>query len=135
MHSALGRSPFEVLYNREPRQLGLTADSACAVPDVQVWLDERKLMQDLLRQHLERVRLRMKHQADKNRTERSFEVGDFVYLNFNHMFNHRLHLDHITSYCSSTMAHMKYWSVWEWLLTALLYLKLARFIPLYMSHS
>jgi hypothetical protein len=37
-------------------------------------------MQDLLRQHLERVRLRMKHQADKNRTERTFVVGDSVFL-------------------------------------------------------
>jgi hypothetical protein len=37
-------------------------------------------MQDLLRQHLERVRLRMKHQADKKRTERMFVVGDFVFL-------------------------------------------------------
>lgn len=80
-HSALlGKSPFEVLYNRTPRQLGLTADSTCSVPDVQAWLDERQLMQDLLRHHLERVRQRMKHQADKNRSERSFNVGDFVYL-------------------------------------------------------
>lgn len=37
-------------------------------------------MQELLRQHLERIRLRMKHQADKNRSERTFAVGDSVYL-------------------------------------------------------
>lgn len=37
-------------------------------------------MQDLLKQHLERVRLRMKHQTYKNRTERTFEVGDLVFL-------------------------------------------------------
>lgn len=37
-------------------------------------------MQDLLKQHLERVRLQMKHQAGKNRTERTFEVYDMVYL-------------------------------------------------------
>jgi ribosomal protein L21E len=37
-------------------------------------------MRDNLHQHLVRVQLRMKHQADKNRTERQFAVGDFVYL-------------------------------------------------------
>lgn len=79
-HSALGRSPFEVLYNRSPCQLGLTPADSSPVTDVQVWLEERTVMQELLRQHLERVRLRMKHQADKKRTERTFAVGEFVYL-------------------------------------------------------
>lgn len=76
----MGKSPFEVLYNRSPRQLGLTPSDATPITDVQIWLEERSVMQELLRQHLERVRLRMKHQADKKRTERSFEVGEFVYL-------------------------------------------------------
>jgi transposase InsO family protein len=80
LHSALGKSPFEVLYGRSPRQLGITDVSTCTVPDLQAWLNERQLMQDLLRQHLERVRLRMKHFADKNRTERVFATGDAVYL-------------------------------------------------------
>jgi hypothetical protein len=79
-HSALGTSPFEVLYGRPPRQFGITIGSTCSVPDLQSWLQERQLMQDLLRQHLERVRLRMKHQADKGRTERTFAVGDLVFL-------------------------------------------------------
>lgn len=37
-------------------------------------------MTKLLQHHLERVQQRMKTQADKGRTERSFEVGDWVYL-------------------------------------------------------
>jgi hypothetical protein len=37
-------------------------------------------MTKLLHQHLERQQLRMKHQADKHRTERHFEEGDWVYL-------------------------------------------------------
>jgi hypothetical protein len=80
LHSALGKSPFEVLYGRLPRQLGLSDVNICPVPDLQVWLEERKLMQSLLKQHLERVRLRMKHFADKHRSECMFEVGDVVYL-------------------------------------------------------
>lgn len=80
MHSSLGKSPFEVLYGRSPRQLGISVDSTCSVTNLQEWLTERKLMQDLLKQHLERIRLRMKHQADKKRSERSFAVGDMVFL-------------------------------------------------------
>jgi hypothetical protein len=37
-------------------------------------------MQDLIKQHLTHAQERMKRQADKNRTERSFVVGDSVYL-------------------------------------------------------
>lgn len=51
----------------------------CAVPDLDTWLHERKLMQQLL-QHLLRVQQRQKHQADKIRTERQFQVGQHVYV-------------------------------------------------------
>ena len=37
-------------------------------------------MFELVRQHLERAKLRMKRQADKGRSERTFVVGDWVYL-------------------------------------------------------
>lgn len=72
LHSALGKSPFEVLYGRAPRQLGITVNDACPVTDLDAWLAERDLMVRLLQQHLHRVQQRMKAQADKNMTERSF---------------------------------------------------------------
>jgi ribosomal protein L21E len=53
---------------------------ACTVPDLDYWLRERETMTALLRQHLLRAQDRMKKQADKHRQERSFEVGDLVYL-------------------------------------------------------
>lgn len=37
-------------------------------------------MVDIIRQQLLRAQQRMKHQADKNRSERTFQVGDQVYL-------------------------------------------------------
>jgi hypothetical protein len=79
-HSALGRSPFEVLYGHTPRHFGITAASACVNPDLSSWLNERAVMQSLVKQHLARAQDRMKRQADKGRSERSFQVGDSVYL-------------------------------------------------------
>jgi transposase InsO family protein len=80
-HSALeGKSPFEVLYGHQPRHFGLTTDDISPAPDLETWVHERALTLRVLKHHLERVRLRMKHQADKNRTDRVFQVGDFEFL-------------------------------------------------------
>lgn len=46
-----------------------------AVPDINEWLSERSLMQDLVHQHLLRAQA-----SDKNRSERAFQVGDWVFL-------------------------------------------------------
>ena len=80
IHTALGKSPFEVLYGYTPRQLGISNLQLCSMPDLERWLKERELLSQLIRQQLVRAQQRMKAQADKNRTERTFEVGDMVYL-------------------------------------------------------
>lgn len=79
-HASLGKSPFELLYGRQPRYFGITASDKIASVDVQEWLQERQLVLDSVRQHLLRMQQRMKFQADKHRTERSFAVGDEVFL-------------------------------------------------------
>lgn len=79
-HSSLGRSPFEVLYGYTPRQLGIRNLQICSVADLEQWLKERELLNRLIQQQLLRAQQRMKAHADKNRTERSFEVGEMVYL-------------------------------------------------------
>jgi hypothetical protein len=79
-HSSLGTSPFEVLYGRPPRSLGLSAVDAIPVGDLQSWLANRQLMTQTIKQHLLRAQQRMKHQADRNRSDRVFAVGDMVYL-------------------------------------------------------
>lgn len=50
------------------------------MPDLAAWLHEREVMQEHLQQQLKRAQDRMKAQADRHRTERSFEVGDSVLL-------------------------------------------------------
>jgi exosome complex RNA-binding protein Rrp4 len=52
----------------------------CMVPSLQSWLQEHKVMVQLVQQQLHQAQQRQKRQADKHRTERFFEVGDIVYL-------------------------------------------------------
>lgn len=97
-HSSLKKTPFEVLYGHAPRVLGIDRVESCAIPQLEEWLEERHKMTRLLQHHLERVQQRMKAQADKGRTERSFEVGDEVFLKLQpylqssvaHRANHKL---------------------------------------------
>jgi hypothetical protein len=79
-HSALGRSPFEVLYGRKPRHFAFQQAEPNGHTELDEWLRERAEMLPVIRQHLERAQRRMKQHADKKRMERSFAVGDWVYL-------------------------------------------------------
>lgn len=80
VHSSHGKTPFEVLYGHPPRHFGISADTGCPVEDLDKWLKDRAIMQSLIKHNLSRAQQRMKSQADKNRQERQFEVGDWVYL-------------------------------------------------------
>uniref|UniRef100_A0A453DFY0 Integrase catalytic domain-containing protein n=1 Tax=Aegilops tauschii subsp. strangulata TaxID=200361 RepID=A0A453DFY0_AEGTS len=79
-HSALNKSPFEIIHGQTPRYFGISESDTIAPVDIQFWLDSRQLVIDSVRQHLLRVQQRMKHQADKKRTEREFAVNDMVFL-------------------------------------------------------
>jgi hypothetical protein len=79
-HTAIQTSPFEALYGHPPRHFGIVDTTVCQSADLASWLQERALMQDLLKQHLVRGRQIMKDQADKHRSDRQFAVGDWVFL-------------------------------------------------------
>ena len=79
-HTATKVTPFETLYGFQPPKLldyipGLT--KATAVDD---FLLTRQQILDLLKSNLIAAQDRLKLQADKRRQERSFEVGDWVFL-------------------------------------------------------
>lgn len=79
-HSSLRRTPFEVLYGHPPCHFGLSKSSASPVTDVETLLSEHTIMTKSVRQHLHRAQQRMKSQVDKHRSERSFAIGDFIFL-------------------------------------------------------
>lgn len=86
LHSSLGRSLFEVMYNHLPHHFGLSPKSATSVPELDSWMAERAVMNTPLCQHLLRAQQHMKTQADdKWRSERSFNIGNFVFLRLQHM--------------------------------------------------
>jgi hypothetical protein len=79
-HTSLQRSPFEVLYGRSPRHFGLSPSMLSSVPEVDSMLTSRSTMIAVVQQHLHRAQQRIKRQADKRRSERTFAVGDSVFL-------------------------------------------------------
>ena len=79
-HSALGCSPFEVLYGYAPRHFGIATSPDTTVTDLATWLSDRALMTDVIRQHLNRAKQCMKKQADEHRSERQFQIGDLVFV-------------------------------------------------------
>ena len=76
-HSSLNKTPFYVLNGHEPRQLGIDVEN-CVVDDLDEWLKDRSLMQQLLQQHLLRAQKKMKTQVDKKHSGRSFAVADHL---------------------------------------------------------
>lgn len=58
--SAIGRTPFEVLYGHPPRRFGIVNPQDCLVLDLKHWLSERNLLTQLIQQQLLRASKRMK---------------------------------------------------------------------------
>ena len=79
-HSSIHATPFEALYGYTPPiQLPYLPESSL-VHQVDLNLQDRENMLQLLKHHLKKAQHRMKSQADKHRTDRQFEVRDWVYL-------------------------------------------------------
>jgi len=78
-HSAIGRSPFESLYGYPPRLLAVNPNSTTN-QEVFNWASGSQVMDELLQQHLNRAKSRMKKQADQHRSERHFNVGEMDFL-------------------------------------------------------
>lgn len=63
-HTALGKTPFEVLYGHAPWHFGISNSDACHPSELEEWLAERQLLNQVIQQQLVRASQRMKLQAD-----------------------------------------------------------------------
>lgn len=76
-HSSLGCSPFKALYGREPNLGGLLQYAGTTeVTEDMDWLTHT----ETLRTRLIQAQTRYKKKADRNRSDRSFQVGEQVLL-------------------------------------------------------
>ncbi|GAU28744.1 hypothetical protein TSUD_372530 [Trifolium subterraneum] len=79
-HAATGSTPFELVYGRKPPVITRLLQGETRVAAVQKELEERDEALKQLRVHLQRAQDRMKNFADAKRTDRSFNVGEWVFL-------------------------------------------------------
>ncbi|MCH79682.1 transposon Tf2-1 polyprotein, partial [Trifolium medium] len=79
-HATTGQTPFEIVYGRAPPVITRWIQGETRVEAVQRELQDRDEAIRQLRQQLLRAQDRMKQQADKRRCERSFEVGEWVFV-------------------------------------------------------
>lgn len=79
-HSATHKTPYEVLYGQPPPVHRPYISEQSVVDTVDRSLLAREQTLRLLKEQLARAQNRMRQLADKHRSEREFQVGDWVYL-------------------------------------------------------
>ncbi|KAF7144954.1 hypothetical protein RHSIM_Rhsim04G0143300 [Rhododendron simsii] len=78
-HSATKTTPYFAVYGQEPPDHTFCISKPSSVAVVDNWITERAAIIKHLREHLSQAQHRMKHYADKGRSEREFAVGDWVF--------------------------------------------------------
>jgi hypothetical protein len=79
-HIALKVSPFQALYGFAPPMINEIAIPGPADSDAKDFLLEKQQMLTKLKENLTQAQAKMKKYVDQKRTERSFDIGDMVYL-------------------------------------------------------
>jgi hypothetical protein len=82
-HASTGYSPFELTYGQGPMSPAILSNSRSidsTAPSVDEFLERMRTLTKIARKELERAQNRQKSLADKKRSERSFSVGDRVFL-------------------------------------------------------
>ncbi|PNX96526.1 transposon Tf2-1 polyprotein, partial [Trifolium pratense] len=79
-HSAIKMTPFEALYGRKPPSLLDYVSGQTNIRDLDTTLQQRQAILDTLKTNLQRSRQQMEIQANKSRTDCTFNCGDLVLL-------------------------------------------------------
>ena len=77
-HSAIGMTPFEVLYGKPPRPIQTYVQGSSSIEAIDSDLKTREEVLCQLKQNLLKAQQRMKKQADQHRRELMFHEGDWV---------------------------------------------------------
>ncbi|CAJ2637620.1 unnamed protein product [Trifolium pratense] len=79
-HVSIGKSPFEVVYGRQPPKLLRFLSNETKVDAVALELQERDEALKQLKLHLLKAQQQMQAYANQKRRDLKFEVGDWVFL-------------------------------------------------------
>uniref|UniRef100_A0A2N9H589 Tf2-1-like SH3-like domain-containing protein n=1 Tax=Fagus sylvatica TaxID=28930 RepID=A0A2N9H589_FAGSY len=79
-HSTIKRTPFEVVYGREPPSLLTYISGTAKVVVVEQELLQRDQVLQELKQNIKTSQNRMKQVYDRRHREKDYAVGDWVYL-------------------------------------------------------
>ncbi|KAM1132447.1 hypothetical protein FF1_046837 [Malus domestica] len=79
-HTSSKFTPFELVYGYSPPHITPYEPGSTKFASVEQCLVERDKVLEILKRNLELAQTRMKSQADQKRSERSFAVGDMVYI-------------------------------------------------------
>jgi hypothetical protein len=102
-HSATQQTPFEVVYGRKPPLMVRWGVGETRVAAVQRELQDRDEALKQLKDQLVRAQDRMKSQADVHRKERSFEVGEWIFVKL------RAHRQHSVVTCIHAKLAARYY--------------------------
>jgi hypothetical protein len=79
-HTATKMTPFMALYGYHPPSITSSLKEKSKVQAVEDHIENQQQILQILKDNLTMAQNRMKQQADQHRSERSFEVGDWVFL-------------------------------------------------------
>lgn len=79
-HSAINMTPYMALYGRQAPSFNYHQAGKSTNDCVNTFLHQRTEIHKLIKANLQKAQERMKFYADKRRTERTFEVGEEVFL-------------------------------------------------------
>jgi len=79
-HSAIGMTPYRVVFGRDPPPLIHYEPDPEDILTLQEQLQQRDVVLEVLKANLNKAQLRMKARANSKRRELEFEVGQFVYV-------------------------------------------------------
>jgi hypothetical protein len=79
-HMSIGMTPFRALYGYDAPTLVDLVFWESRAPKAKDWIIESQEILKLLKENLQTTQNRQKISADRHRIERSFEIGDLVFL-------------------------------------------------------
>ena len=76
----IGMTPFRALYGYDASIFANWIFGNSRAPKTKEWIEEGQDILKILRENIQAAQNQQKIYADRHGVERSFEVGDFVYL-------------------------------------------------------